>query len=649
LTIIERIEAIDFLRSAEASPDGRLVALVHSGVAGDADSFTLAILDAASGTVLFECHSSASISRPSWSPDGDALATTEMAGDRRQILLVEHSGDGWAGRTLDGHAHGVRAGSVGWSPDGAQLAFLYPVNGPRDPAAPIRVTRRFWRHEGQGLVDDNLSGIGIVDRKGGAVRVLDIPLDRVLSQPTFSPDGKHVAFKSAFDPADEAAGPSPELSSVDLASGDVRGLVPAGLGWMARFAFIDAHRIALVSSTFKPGASRYGNKLDLFVVDLRTGERSNRTAGWPTGLGSRFQADMCADWGGLSDALVVSADKGRALVTGERAGRTEILEIALDGPESVTIAAQEPTASLAIVGAAADGLIVARTSLGSPPHLLRYAPAGQTSLTAAADLPLDVRRHRIDVDGTHRMDVWIVVPPGAAGPTKTVLKVHGGPYGSFGEVFFSDVHMLVEAGYAVVFHNFRGSYGYGDAFAQSISAHWGKIGEIDHHAAIDFAIAAGIADPQQLAVIGISHGGFASAWLASRSDRFKAGVVENPNTDLRVSFGVSDIASWYQPHEAGLDPFEDEAGYADRSAMHYAQQCRTPLLFIQGERDLRCTPDQSLGMFGLLRYLGRTAEMLLIPDGNHMATIVGPVAYRRARLAATLDWLDRHVPVRSKE
>src|SRR5690606_3644853 len=191
-------------------------------------------------------------SRLSWSPDGKALASTAISNGRRQIVLIEEGAQGWILRYLDGHPNGVRAGSLGWSPDEEQLAFLYPVHAPRDPAAPVRITRRFLRDQGQALVEDNLSGIAIADRSG-STRTLDIPTDWILSQPTFSPDGKHIAFKMAFDPADEAAGPSPGLCIADLATGAIRTLVDAGLGWIGRFAFIDAKRIALISSTFQAG------------------------------------------------------------------------------------------------------------------------------------------------------------------------------------------------------------------------------------------------------------------------------------------------------------------------------------------------------------------------------------------------------------
>src|SRR5262245_63348347 len=54
---------------------------------------------------------------------------------------------------------------------------------------------------------------------------------------------------------------------------------------------------------------------------------------------------------------------------------------------------------------------------------------------------------------------------------------------------------------------FRGSHGYGAAFSKSIEGNWGKAGSLDHHATIDAAIKAGIADPDRLGVCGLSHGG----------------------------------------------------------------------------------------------------------------------------------------------
>ena len=98
MTIIDRIETIDFLRSAETSPDGRRVAVVSSRVADDADIFILSILDTSDGITLFERRSNGPFSRVSWSPDGRTLATTEIVAGCRQLLLVEEGSGGWTAR-----------------------------------------------------------------------------------------------------------------------------------------------------------------------------------------------------------------------------------------------------------------------------------------------------------------------------------------------------------------------------------------------------------------------------------------------------------------------------------------------------------------------------------------------------------------------
>jgi dipeptidyl aminopeptidase/acylaminoacyl peptidase len=53
--------------------------------------------------------------------------------------------------------------------------------------------------------------------------------------------------------------------------------------------------------------------------------------------------------------------------------------------------------------------------------------------------------------------------------------IHGGPQGSFGDAwsFRWNPQTYAGAGYAVVMIDFHGSTGYGQAFTDAISQHWG--------------------------------------------------------------------------------------------------------------------------------------------------------------------------------
>src|SRR5262249_50979176 len=146
------------------------------------------------------------------------------------------------------------------------------------------------------------------------------------------------------------------------------------------------------------------------------------------------------------------------------------------------------------------------TSFTEPPELV----LGEQRLTHLNDDVLaairrpGIRPLEVTAPDGLRSEAWAFVPDGD-GPWPTVLYVHGGPHCAYGDAYFIDFQLLVGAGFAVVAHNFRGSYGYGAEFAQSIGAEHGRNGALDHHATLDEAIRVGIADPERLGVCGLSH------------------------------------------------------------------------------------------------------------------------------------------------
>ena len=76
-----------------------------------------------------------------------------------------------------------------------------------------------------------------------------------------------------------------------------------------------------------------------------------------------------------------------------------------------------------------------------------------------------------------------------------ILYIHGGPWGAFGNIYSIDFQLLAGAGYAVLFVNYHGSSGYGEAFGQSIQAAWGTLDYEDQMMALDHVIVEGLADP----------------------------------------------------------------------------------------------------------------------------------------------------------
>lgn len=162
---------------------------------------------------------------------------------------------------------------------------------------------------------------------------------------------------------------------------------------------------------------------------------------------------------------------------------------------------------------------------------------------------------------------------------------------------------------------------------------------------MDEAVRAGIADPDRLGVCGLSYGGFSTCWLVGTSGRFAAAVAENPVTSWVSHLGEVDVG-WWIPGELGGQPHEVPDAYRDASPLTYAPNCTTPLLFIVGEKDLRCTPIESEQYHRVLRWNGVPTGMLRLPDSPHLGSWTGPAPVRAAQNEALVEWFTRYLGAR---
>lgn len=125
----------------------------------------------------------------------------------------------------------------------------------------------------------------------------------------------------------------------------------------------------------------------------------------------------------------------------------------------------------------------------------------------------------------------------AGGRCPWVLRPHGGPHAACMDLFNVEISLLLASGVAVILPNYRGSLGYGAAFAQALIGHVGEMDVTDCAALTRAALQQFSAelDPDRGAVYGGSHGGFLTAWLlgsAAHSELYACGVLWNPVVDL---------------------------------------------------------------------------------------------------------------------
>jgi dipeptidyl aminopeptidase/acylaminoacyl peptidase len=262
------------------------------------------------------------------------------------------------------------------------------------------------------------------------------------------------------------------------------------------------------------------------------------------------------------------------------------------------------------------------------------APLRATGIVAPKELTVNGR------DG-YPVHGWVAVPEGT-GRHPTLLMIHGGPYASYRAELFDETQVLVDAGYAVVYCNPRGSAGYGQAHGRAIRQ---AMGTVDLHDVLDFldgAVAAdGRLDGSRVGVLGGSYGGYLTAWAIAHDHRFAGAIVERGFLDPEVFFGTSDIGSFFGLEYVGETPEQ----VAAQSPQAVAGQVTTPTLVLHSELDLRCPLSQAERYYSTLKRHGVDTELVIFPGENHELSRSGRPRHRLQRFEIILDWWKRHLPV----
>ena len=235
---------------------------------------------------------------------------------------------------------------------------------------------------------------------------------------------------------------------------------------------------------------------------------------------------------------------------------------------------------------------------------------------------------------------WVATPEGE-GPFPVILQIHGGPYASYGVHVFDETQVLVDAGYAVVYSNPRGSAGYGREHGRSIRQ---RMGTLDFFDVMDFFDGVVSANPRldgdRVGVMGGSYGGYMTAWVIAHDHRFAGAIVERGFLDPSAFPGSSDIGSFFGQEYVGTDPEEIRA----QSPVAVVDRVTTPTLILHSELDFRCPLEQATRYYSALKQRGTDAEMLVFPGEDHELTRSGRPRHRVQRFDAVLDWWRRYLP-----
>lgn len=236
----------------------------------------------------------------------------------------------------------------------------------------------------------------------------------------------------------------------------------------------------------------------------------------------------------------------------------------------------------------------------------------------------------------------LTLPAGAAAKALPIVVMpHGGPFARDAEEWDWWSQFLADRGYAVVQPNYRGSSGYGTAFAEKGEGQWGLAMQDDLNDALAFLAGEGIADRKRAAMVGASYGGYAAMRAAQRDGALYR---------CAVAFsGVSDLPALlrydgrFLNSGRGIDWLRKQApNLREVSPINFPASFSIPILLVHGKKDQRVPVKQSRELADKLRKAGKSVEYVEQPEGDHHFS---RQADRLQFLTALEAFLKQHNPV----
>ena len=218
-------------------------------------------------------------------------------------------------------------------------------------------------------------------------------------------------------------------------------------------------------------------------------------------------------------------------------------------------------------------------------------------------------------DGTV-VPAYLTLPPGReARNLPVVILPHGGPEARDTWSFDWLAQYLANRGYAVLQANYRGSAGYGDQWLQQNGFRSWRTSIGDINAGARWLAAQGIGDPNRMAILGWSYGGYAALQSgATEPGLFKAIVAIAPVTDLQQ---VKEDARNYTNARLVADYVGTGPHIREGSPLQNVSAITAPVLLFHGDRDINVGIIHSRRMNDALRGAGKSSELVVFPGLEH--------------------------------
>ncbi len=636
------------LSQPELSPDSQWVAYTvrTKMLKDDKNEQRLWMVSTRGGDAIAMTAEGNSSSHPRWSPDGKFLAFLSSRNNgKTQVWLLNRLG-GEAVRLTD-TAQGVD--DFEWSPDSTRLVLILRDPKPEDleaakekdkPAAaaaakpktppPFVIDRLQFKRDTVGYLDRRRAHLYVFDVAAkSTTQVTSGDYDD--SEPSWSPDGKSLAFTS------NRSTPDPDRNF----NNDVWVVAAGNTDKGANLTRITTNLGSDHSPAWSPDGKwlAFVSQTDVKAIDYATQHLA-----------------IAPSSGGEAKVLTAALDRsvrrprfssdGRSIFfIAEDDGTQSLCRIAVTGGEvtrpiggRLTVASYSPGKD--------DAVAAQISTLDRPEEIFFLNGKDLTRLTKTNDALISQLRlskpeyvHFKSQDGT-AVAGYLYKPADfdAAKKFPTLLRPHGGPVGQYTASFDHLAQLFAANGYAVLLPNPRGSSGYGQKFCEAIFADWGNKDYQDDMAMVDYALAQGIADPDKLGVGGWSYGGISTNFIITQTTRFKGAITGASEVLYVANYGHDHYQKLWEL-ELGL-PWENRALYEKLSPFNKVNNITTPTLIMGGEIDWNVPIINSEQLYQALKRLGRTTELVVYPGEYHGFTTPSHI---KDRLERYLAWYAHYV------
>lgn len=634
---INDLARLDRVSDPQVSPDGRYVAFTVRETDYDANKgrtdLWLLDLDQPPPQARRLTQHEANDSNARWSPDGASLYFLSTRSGSSQVWRLTLAG----GEAMQVTKFPVDVNALKVAPRGARLLVSLEVFSDcadldctakrletrgKSRASGQVFDRLFIRHwdawaDGRNaqLFVVNLGADGNVQ---GPPVALSLKLDAdIPSKPfggdeefEFSPDGTRVAFAARIKGKDE-----PWSTNFDVyetaadGSGEPRNLTADNPAWDTQPNYSADGSVLAWIAMERPKFE--ADRFHLVLKDLKSGEVRHVTREWDRSI----------------DHFAFAPNGKHVIATADNLGQHALWSIELRKGKP-TLFQQLGQVSDFSVGP--QQVVFALANLGAPADLYGINDDGGRSHRLTQFNADRLRQRQLGAFEQFSFAGWngetvhgyAMKPAGFVEGQKypVAFIIHGGPQVSFGNgwSYRWNPQVYAGAGYGVVFIDFHGSPGYGQAFTDSISGDWGGKPLEDLKKGFAAAVAKySWLDGERACALGASYGGYMINWIAGNwNDGFRCLVNHDGIFDNRGMYYQTEEL-WFEEWENAAPQFEKPENYEKHNPVSHVANWRTPMLVIHGQLDYRVPDAQGISTFTALQRRGIESRLLFFPDENH--------------------------------